>query len=78
METDVLINYLLGSIAGLMGVLIALIGWIGNRIFLRMDAIQSLLREAEKDLHKRIDNHEHRITTVEAHCKIADRRKHPR
>lgn len=72
-----LIPPLLGVIAFLVSVLIAVIGWIGNRIFHRMDSIQNVLRQAEKDLHVRIDDHEHRITRVETHCNIQeDRRRH--
>lgn len=70
-----LIQPLLGLISILVGLLVAVTGWIGKRLFERMDKIQELLRQAEKDLHVRIDDHEGRITYVEAHCDIPWRRR---
>lgn len=64
------IQPLLTVITVLVGVLVALTGFIGKRIFDRMDQIQILLRQAEKDIHLRIDDHEGRLTRVEAHCDI--------
>lgn len=65
---------LLGIIAFLVGLMVAVTGWIGKRIFERMDKIQEILREAEKDIHVRIDDHEHRITRVESYYDIGRRK----
>lgn len=69
MQND-LIPILLGVIGFLVSVLIAVIGWIGSRIFQRMDGIQELLREETGHLHVRVDNHENRLVRVETHCNI--------
>lgn len=66
MELD---QQLLSIIAFLMAVLVAVVGWIGKRIFERMDSIQNLLRQAERDIHIRINDHETRLTRVEVECK---------
>ena len=67
------IPQLLVVIGFLIATLIGLVGWIGNRLFLRMDTLHELLRLAEKDLHVRLDNHETRITRAEAHLSIFKR-----
>lgn len=61
-----LVPVLLALISVLLGAVFALIAWIGNRIFGRMDNMQKIMRESETMLHTRITNHETRIAHIEA------------
>ena len=62
---QIAVQTLLSIIATMIGILVILIGWIGNRIFTRMDRMQDILRDSETHIHRRLDNHEHRITKAE-------------
>lgn len=65
-----LTSVLLGVIAFLTACLVGVVGWVGRRIFLQMDAIKALLRSAETEIHQRINDHETRITRVEVRCEV--------
>lgn len=61
-----IIPLLLSLIASLLALLVGLLAWLGNRLFRRMDQMESTLRASERALHGRLDEHGQRIARVEA------------
>ena len=54
-------------VAGLFAVLVALVGYIGNRVTTKMDSLTASINILAGDLHTRINEHGERITRVEVH-----------
>lgn len=63
--SETLIPALLKVIILLLGAVFALIAWIGNRIFNRMDGMQQLMRNSEESIYQLIRDHEKRISRIE-------------
>lgn len=59
------IKILLWVIGGLMGLLVLVVGWIGNRIHNRLDSISSSLAAIERDLRKELGALDRRVAQVE-------------
>ena len=57
-------------VATLFGMLVALLGWLGNRIYSKLDELGETMRRIEVDLHERISALDARITRVEAHVEM--------
>lgn len=57
----------------LFGLLVALLGWIGNKVYQKLDEISKNLVAMAGELHGRINRLDRRVTRVETHC--ADRRQ---
>ena len=60
-----------GIIAFLLSVLIAVVAWIGKRLFERIDEMQRTLHTIEGELHNRITDVDRRLARVEARCDYA-------
>jgi Tfp pilus assembly protein PilO len=56
-------------VSTLMGVLIVLIGWIGNRIHNKLDEMASALRSIEKDLRNDLSSLDRRVSYLEGQHK---------
>lgn len=73
MNDTVLVSVALGIIAGLFGVLMAVLGWLGNRIYGKLDEVaQNMLKmyervgEVKDELHDRITGIDKRVSRIEA------------
>lgn len=55
-------------VAAVFGVLLAVLGWIGNKLHAKLEAITSTLDRIAGDLHERISGLDRRITRVETIC----------
>lgn len=71
MESVNLLNLLLSLVAGLFTMLIALLGWLGNKIYQQLADLNHTLGKVERDLHDRITGLDLRVTSLETRCDIA-------
>lgn len=59
------IAILLSLVATLFAVLVALLGWMGNKVYARMTEMTHSMHNIERDLHGRISDLDRRVTRVE-------------
>lgn len=59
------IAILLSLVATLFAVLVALLGWMGNKVYARMTEMTQSMHNIERDLHGRISALDRRVTRVE-------------
>lgn len=59
-------------VATLFALLIALLGWLGNKVYEKLSEISRNLIEMAGELHERINGLDRRVTVVETRCQ--DRR----
>lgn len=59
-------------VATLLGLLVTLIGWLGNKFYTKLDEISKNLQEMAGELHERINGLDRRVTRVET--QFEDRR----
>jgi len=55
-------------VATLFGILILILGWLGNKLYAKLDSVSTSLHSIESDLHERITNIDKRLVAVEARC----------
>lgn len=52
-------------VATLFGVLVMILGWLGNKIYDKLNEMAKTMTAISGELHSRINNLDHRITIVE-------------
>lgn len=62
------ITTLLTLVASLFGVLIALLAWMGNKVYNKISEMASAMHNIEVDLHGKISDLDRRMTVVETVC----------
>lgn len=55
-------------VAALFGVLVVILGWMGNKIYEKLNDMASTMTSIAGDLHDRINGLDRRITVVETKC----------
>ena len=55
-------------VATLFGLLVTIIGWLGNKFYVKLDEISKNIVEMAGELHERINGLDHRVTKVETRC----------
>lgn len=55
----------MGILGGTIGILLALLAWIGNKVHSRLDAINCTLVKIDKDLSTQIGNLHTRVSILE-------------
>ncbi|MDE2440168.1 MAG: hypothetical protein KGP14_04015 [Betaproteobacteria bacterium] len=69
--TDTLLLTLAASlVATLFGLLIAILGWLGNKIYTKLDEMSGTMHKIAGDLHDRINGLDRRVTVVETKCNV--------
>lgn len=64
--TDTLLLTIAASlVATLFGVLVAIIGWLGNKFYAKLDEISKNLVQMAGELHERINGLDRRLVRVE-------------
>ena len=63
-----LLTMLLTVIVALFGVLTVIIGWMGNKLYIRLGLMAGTMRNIETDLHGKISDLDRRVTVVETRC----------
>jgi len=64
-------------VATLFALLILILGWLGNKLYAKLDSVSESLHSIESDLHERITNIDKRLVAVEARCIYEHDRRHP-
>ena len=65
-------------VATLFAILILILGWLGNKLYAKLDSVSTSLHSIESDLHERITSIDKRLVAVEARCNYEhDRRSGP-
>jgi hypothetical protein len=77
MTAETLLPYAIGAVGALLGVLAAVLGWVGTQINARlgglteeMKATNSTLTKIERDLRGELSRLDRRVTRVEARCDL--------
>lgn len=52
-------------VATLFGLLVAILGWLGNKIYGKLEEMGNTMHVIASDLHSRINNLDNRVTVVE-------------
>ena len=63
-----ILTLLLTVIVALFGVLTVIIGWMGNKLYVRLGTMADTMRNIETDLHGKISALDRRMTVVETRC----------
>lgn len=71
-----IIAILLSLVATLFGILVLMMGWMGNKAYTKLGEIASAMRNIESDLHGRISQLDRRVTRVETKCNIEPEASH--
>ena len=65
MENATFIMILLSLVATLFGLLILILGWLGNKVYQKLSEIVKTTHTIESDLHGRISQLDRRVIVVE-------------
>ena len=55
-------------VATLFGVLVTVLGWLGNKFYAKLDEISKNIVDMAGELHDRINGLDRRVTKVETRC----------
>ena len=66
MEPIQLLNIALVVVGTLFTLLMAIIGWMGNKIYNKLETVEKQINEIEKELHEKILVLDRRVTRLEA------------
>ena len=66
MEPIQLLNVALVVVGTLFTLLMAIIGWMGNKIYNKLESVEKQINEIEKELHEKILVLDRRVTRLEA------------
>ena len=66
MNESFIITMATSLVAVFFGLLVAVLGWIGNKIYTSLENVSRCLREMEKDIGLRLSDMDRRITRVES------------
>jgi cell division protein FtsB len=69
-DTVSLLTFAATIVATLFGVLIAVLGWMGNKLYEKVSEMARSMLAIERDLHGQIANLDRRVTRLEDHVSI--------
>lgn len=55
-------------VATLFGLLVVVLGWLGSKIYTKLDEMSITMHSIASDLHERINDLDRRVTKVETRC----------
>ncbi len=55
-------------VAALFGMLCAILGWIGNKIFEKLNSMSDDIHKLASELHERVNGLDRRVTIIETKC----------
>ncbi|OGT54234.1 MAG: hypothetical protein A3E01_00155 [Gammaproteobacteria bacterium RIFCSPHIGHO2_12_FULL_63_22] len=68
MNETMLLALAASLVAAMFGLLCAILGWLGNRIYNKVDEMSNSLTSMASELHTRISGIDRRVTVVETRC----------
>lgn len=57
-------------VATMFGLLITVLGWIGSRVYSKLDEMNNTMHTIASELHNRINGLDRRVTVVETRCGV--------
>lgn len=73
MSETILLSITASLVATLFGVLVVIIGWLGNKFYNKLDEISRNLVTMAGELHERINGIDRRLVRVETHNGLKQR-----
>lgn len=55
-------------VATLFGLLVTVLGWLGSKIYTKLDEMSNTMHSIASDLNERINDLDRRVTVVETRC----------
>ena len=74
MDTALLITILLSIVAVQFAMILAVLGWMGNKLYIRLGEIVKTVSSLDTDLRGEIVVLDRRVTRVETHCNLPELR----
>lgn len=68
MSETALLSIALAVLAAMFGILMAILGWLGNKIYNKIEEMTKSLNTMAGELHSRINGIDRRVTVVETKC----------
>lgn len=68
MSETMLLTISASLLVAMFGLLCSILGWIGNRIYNKVDEMATNLEKMAGELHDRINGIDRRVTVVETKC----------
>lgn len=68
MNETLMLTVASGLVAALFGLLVALLSWLGNKIYSKLEELNLTLHQIAGDLHERINGLDRRVTVIETTC----------
>lgn len=76
MSDTLLLTIASSLVATLFGLLVLIVGWLGNKFYQKLDEISANLVKMAGELHQRINSIDRRLTIVETHHEISGGNNH--
>jgi len=70
MNETVMLAIASSLVATLFGLLVLIVGWLGNKLYAKLDEMSKNLAAMAGELHTRINGIDRRLTVVETHHEI--------
>ena len=67
MNETILLTIASSLVATLFGLLVLIVGWLGNKLYTKLDEMSRSLNNMAGELHERISNIDRRLVVVETH-----------
>ncbi len=68
MDTISVLTVASALVATLFGLLVAILGWMGNKVYEKLSEMARLMSIIEKDLHGQISGIDRRVSYLEVKC----------
>lgn len=68
MGDTTLLTIAAGLVATMFGLLVAVLGWMGSRVYSKLDEMSNTMHSIAGELHNRINGLDRRVTIVETKC----------
>lgn len=69
MSETLMLTIAASLVATLFGLLVAVLGWLGSKIYTKLEEMATTMHAIAGDLHERINGLDRRVTVVETRCK---------
>ena len=75
MTSAQILSFYSSIVAILFGIIMAILGWIGTRLYSKLEEMSKSIRSIEGDLHERVANIDKRLVAVESQCRFEHERR---
>ena len=75
MTSAQILSFYSSIVAILFGIIMAILGWLGTRLYSKLEEMSKSIRNIEGDLHERVAVIDKRLVVVEAKCQFEHDRR---